>query len=68
MSDDYVYEFVCCDELRESLKELLISLSGRSINQSVTALRSPDTITNSPLVLIVFPALMAAYSSIQTIT
>ena len=44
--DDYVYEFVCCDELRESLKETPSKLYQVDLfNQSVTALRSPDTIT-----------------------
>lgn len=49
MSDDYVYEFVCCDELRESLKETPYKLYQVDLfNQSVTALRSPDTITKLP--------------------
>lgn len=49
MIDDYVYEFVCCDELRESLKETPSKLYQVDLfNQSVTALRSPDTITELP--------------------
>jgi hypothetical protein len=46
LMDDYVYEFVCCDELRESLKETPSELYQIDLfNQSVIALRSPDTIT-----------------------
>ena len=49
MMDDYVYEFVCCDELRESLQETPSKLYQVELfNQSVTALRSPDTITELP--------------------
>jgi hypothetical protein len=49
MIDGYVYEFVCCDELRESLKENPSTLyQVQLFNQSVTALRSPDTITELP--------------------
>ncbi|MBD2127092.1 GIY-YIG nuclease family protein [Microcoleus sp. FACHB-1] len=49
MRDDYVYEFVCCDELRESLKKTPSKLYQVDLfNQSVTALRSPDTITELP--------------------
>jgi hypothetical protein len=49
MTDDYVYEFVCCDELRESLKETPSKLYQVDLfNQSVTALKSPDTITEFP--------------------
>jgi hypothetical protein len=47
--DDYVYEFVCCDELRELLEETPSKLYQVDLfNQSVTALRSPDTITELP--------------------
>lgn len=45
MLDDYVYEFICCFELLEALKKnpsLLYQVN--LFNQSVTALRSPDTI------------------------
>lgn len=49
LMDDYVYEFVCCDELRESLKETPSELYQIDLfNQSVTALRSPDAITELP--------------------
>ena len=49
MMDDYVYEFICCSELRESLKETPSKLYQVELfNQSVTALRSPDTITELP--------------------
>ncbi|HEY9831472.1 MAG TPA: GIY-YIG nuclease family protein [Stenomitos sp.] len=50
LMDDYVYEFVCCDELRESLKDTPFKLYQVDLfNQSVTALRSPDTITELPI-------------------
>lgn len=47
--DDYIYEFVYCYELRESLKETPYKLYQVALfNQSVTALRSPDLITELP--------------------
>ncbi len=49
MIDGYVYEFVCCDELRELLERTPSKLYQVELfNQSVTALRSPDTITELP--------------------
>lgn len=49
MIDDYVYEFICCDELRESLKQTPSKLYQVDLfSQSVTALRNPGTITVLP--------------------
>ena len=49
MIDNYVYEFICYDELRESLEETTSKLYQINFfNQSLTALKSPDTITEIP--------------------
>jgi len=50
MIDDFVYEFVCCDKLRESLEKTPSKLYQIELfEQSVTALRSPDIITELPI-------------------
>lgn len=50
MIDNYVYEFINCSDLIESLEENLSKLYQVELfNQSVTALRSPDTITELPI-------------------
>lgn len=46
MVDDYVYEFVCCPDLIESLEKTDSKLYQVELfNQSVTAIKSPDLIT-----------------------
>jgi hypothetical protein len=50
MLDNYVYEFICCEELRELFKQTPSKLYQVELfNQLVTALRNPATLTELPI-------------------